>query len=171
MEKFDLTNLKIMIVDDYAPMRRLLLSILRELGIKNLSQAPNGEEALGSLKEAEPDIIITDALMQPMDGLEFTRRIRQGDSDIDPFVPIVMVSGQTELSFIVTARDAGVTEFLAKPISARSVYSRICGLISKPRPFIRTEGFFGPDRRRQPGAHGGDERRSNEHEYRVAASR
>ena len=171
MENFDLTNLKIMIVDDYAPMRRLLFSILRELGINNLSQANNGKHALEELNKAEPDLIITDALMEPMDGLEFTRQIRQGHGDVDPFLPIIMVSGQTELSFIFTARDAGVTEFLAKPISAKSVYARLCGIISKPRPFVRISGFFGPDRRRQAGAHGGDERRSDEHKYSEEASR
>ncbi len=165
MENFDLTNLKIMIVDDYAPMRRLLFSILRELGINSLTQANNGQHALEELNKAEPDLIITDALMEPMDGLEFTRQIRQGHGDVDPFLPIIMVSGQTELSFILTARDAGVTEFLAKPISATSVYARISGIIAKPRPFIRTGGFFGPDRRRHASAHGGSERRSDEHEY------
>ena len=170
MENFDLTKLKIMVIDDYAPMRRLLLSILRELGVNTLSQATNGEQALEKLNGTEPDLIITDALMDGMDGLEFTRQIRGGYGETDPFLPIIMVSGQTELSFIVEARDAGVTEFLAKPISASSVYSRLCGIISKPRPFVRTEGFFGPDRRRQAGVHGGIERRSNEHAYNAAES-
>ena len=119
MESYDLKDLKIMIVDDYSPMRRLLYSLLRELGLNKLSQASNGQEAIRNLKNAEPDLIITDALMEPMDGLEFTRKIRAGEADIDPFVTLIMLSGQTEMKFIVRARDAGVNEFLAKPISAR----------------------------------------------------
>ncbi|NQU59593.1 MAG: response regulator [Rhodospirillales bacterium] len=160
MESFDLQNLKVLVVDDYAPMRRLLFSLLRELGITQLSQAANGEDGLNRLKEAEPDFIITDAIMQPMDGLEFTRIIRSGDADIDPFVPIIMISGQVEMNYILRARDTGITEFLAKPISARSIYTRICRIISNPRSFIRTDGFFGPDRRRQAAGYGGDERRA-----------
>tara|TARA_B100000315_G_C14407342_1_gene509342 strand:- start:167 stop:778 length:612 start_codon:yes stop_codon:yes gene_type:complete len=165
MENYDLQNLKILVVDDYAPMRKLLFSLLRELGMNNLSQSSNGREALKSLNETEPDLIITDALMEPMDGLEFTRKIRGGEAEIDPFIPIIMVSGQTEMSFILKARDAGVTEFLAKPISARSVYLRICGVISNPRSFIRTDAFFGPDRRRQASVFTGDDRRETPHNY------
>ena len=165
MENYDLKRLKIMIVDDYAPMRRLMFSLLRELGLKNLKQASNGQEALMNLKEVESDLIITDALMEPMDGLEFTRKIRDGEADIDPFIPIIMVSGQTEMNFIVHARDAGITEFLAKPISARSVYFRICKVISHPRSFIRIENFFGPDRRRHAAIFGGDEHRDAPHKY------
>ena len=165
MENYNLENLKVMVVDDYSPMRKLLYSLLRELGINNLSQSSNGKEALKNLKGTEPDLIITDALMEPMDGLEFTRKIRQGDADVDPFIPIIMVSGQTEMSFILKARDAGVTEFLAKPISARSVYFRISTVISNPRSFIRTNAFFGPDRRRQPSVFGGDDQRETKHDY------
>lgn len=165
MENYNLENLKVMVVDDYSPMRKLLYSLLRELGINNLSQSSDGKEALKNLKNTEPDLIITDSLMEPMDGLEFTRKIRQGEAEIDPFIPIIMVSGQTEMHFILKARDAGVTEFLAKPISARSVYFRISNVISSPRSFIRTDAFFGPDRRRQPSVFGSDEQRETPHDY------
>lgn len=169
MENYNLQNLRVMVVDDYAPMRKLFFSLLRELGILNLSQSSDGKEAIKNLKEIEPDLIITDALMKPMDGLEFTRQIRQGKAEIDPFIPIIMVSGQTEMNFILKARDAGVTEFLAKPISARSVYLRICGVISRPRYFIRTEVFFGPDRRRQSSVIESDDRRETPHVYGAGA--
>ncbi len=165
MENYNLENLKVLILDDHAPMRRILMSLLRELGINRLTQSGNAVEALRSLPEVNPDLIITDALMEPMDGLEFTRKIREGEAGVDPFVPIIMISGQAEMKFIVKARDAGITEFLAKPISARSVYMRICSVISSPRPFIRVEDFFGPDRRRHEVVFGGDERRTKAHDY------
>ncbi len=165
MENYNLENLKILILDDHAPMRRILMSILRELGINRLTQSGNAVEALRGLQEVDPDLIITDALMEPMDGLEFTRKIREGEAGVDPFVPIIMVSGQAEMKFIVKARDAGITEFLAKPISAHSVYMRIGSVISSPRPFIRVEDFFGPDRRRHEVVFGGDERRTTTHDY------
>lgn len=165
MENYNLENLKTLILDDHAPMRHILLSLLRELGINRLHQSGNAEEALRNLQEIDPDLIITDALMEPMDGLEFTRKIREGDAGVDPFVPIIMISGQAEMKYIIKARDSGITEFLAKPISARSVYKRICSVISSPRPFVRVEDFFGPDRRRHPVVISGDERRSTAHDY------
>ena len=165
MENYNLENLKILILDDHAPMRRILMSVLRELGLNRLTQSGNAVEALRGLSGIDPDLIITDALMEPMDGLEFTRKIREGEADIDPFVPIIMVSGQTEMKYIVKARDAGVTEFLAKPISARAVYMRICNVITSPRPFVRGADFFGPDRRRQGVVFGDDERRDTPHDY------
>ncbi|MBI1986710.1 MAG: response regulator [Rhodospirillales bacterium] len=165
MEKFNLGNVSILIIDDYAPMRKILLSLFRELGINRLSQATGGREALKLIKTVEPDVIILDAIMEPMDGLEFTRKVRSGEAGIDPFVPIIMVSGQTELRHIMKARDAGVTEFLAKPISARAMYSRICSVISNPRPFIRTATFFGPDRRRRALPYDGADRRGKLHVY------
>ena len=165
MENYNLENLKVLVLDDHAPMQRILMSLLRELGINRLTQSDNAVQALRSLQDTDPDLIITDALMEPMDGLEFTRKIREGEAGVDPFVPIIMVSGQAEMRFIIKARDAGITEFLAKPISARSVYMRICGVITSPRPFIRVEDFFGPDRRRHPVIFGGDERRTTTHDY------
>jgi len=160
METLNLKNLKVMVIDDHAPMRHLLMSLLRELGITKFFQASSGLVALQALRNDEPDIIITDSIMDPVNGLEFTRRVRNAETNVDPFVPIIMVSGQTELVNIVEARDAGVTEFLAKPISARSVYARLSKVIAEPRSFIRTEGFFGPDRRRKDLDFGGEDRRA-----------
>ena len=165
MDNYNLENLMTLVLDDHAPMRRILMSLLRELGINRLHQSGNAEVALRGLHDIDPDLIITDALMEPMDGLEFTRKIREGDVGVDPFVPIIMVSGQAEMKYIIRARDAGITEFLAKPISARSVYMRICSVINTPRPFIRVDGFFGPDRRRNPAVLGGDDRRKTAHDY------
>ncbi len=165
MENLNLSNISLMIVDDYAPMRKILLSLFRELGIKRLSQATGGAEALRLIKGNEPDVIVLDAIMEPMDGLELTRKIRNGEAGIDPFVPIIMVSGQTELRHILKARDAGVTEFLAKPISARAMYARLCTVVANPRPFIRTETFFGPDRRRRALPYDGADRRQTQHVY------
>lgn len=165
MENFNLSNLSVMIIDDYAPMRKILISLFRELGINRLSQATGGAEALNLIKTNEPDVIILDAIMEPMTGVEFTRMVRAGEAGIDPFVPIIMVSGQTEMRHILKARDAGVTEFLAKPISARAMYARLCTVISSPRSFVRTATFFGPDRRRKAQPFEGADRRETEHVY------
>jgi DNA-binding response OmpR family regulator len=74
--------------------------------------------------------------------------IRQPGANANPYVPIIMLTGHSEKKRVVSARDAGVTEFLAKPISAKSLYERILNVVANPRPFIRSKTYFGPDRRR-----------------------
>lgn len=166
MTDYNLSQLSILIIDDYAPMRRILHNILRELGIRQICDARDGIEAMERLRTNEIDLIFVDQRMEPIDGLEFTRRIRAGVGTIDKFIPIIMISGHTEVDLIMAARDAGVTEFLAKPVSAKLVYYRIRSVIDNPRNFIRIDKFFGPDRRRRPVADfGGVNRRRAPHHY------
>jgi DNA-binding response OmpR family regulator len=87
--------------------------------------------------------------MKPMDGLEFSRNVRTNVSSPNPFVPIIMITGHTEKHLVVAARDAGITEFLAKPITAQSLFSRIAEIVERPRAFVRCDSYFGPDRRRK----------------------
>jgi DNA-binding response OmpR family regulator len=95
-----------------------------------------------------PDIVITDWAMPIFDGIELTQMIRQPGASANPFVPIIMLTGHSEKRRVVAARDAGVTEFLVKPLSARALYERIVNVVVNPRPFVRTKTYFGPDRRR-----------------------
>src|SRR6202140_2331278 len=74
--------------------------------------------------------------------------IRQGGANANPYVPIIMVTGHSEKKRVIGARDAGVTECLAKPVSAKALYQRIFNAVPNPRPFIKTRTYFGPDRRR-----------------------
>jgi DNA-binding response OmpR family regulator len=75
-------------------------------------------------------------------------------------VPIIMMTGHTERTRVTAARDAGITEFLAKPISAKGLYQRVYSVVAQPRPFIKTATYFGPERRRTSNAkYAGPERR------------
>lgn len=86
--------------------------------------------------------------------------IRQPTTSVNPFVPIIMVSGHAERRRVIMARDAGVNEFLVKPISPKALYDRLLAVVAFPRPFIRTKTYFGPDRRRSAGSnYSGPERR------------
>ena len=141
-------NLKALIVEDNAHMRSLLRALLNSLGVKDISEASNSQMAIELLRERKSDLVLTDLAMKPMDGLELTRYIRNNDHSPNPFVPIIMITGHTEKNRVTSARDAGITEFLAKPISAKSLYQRIVNVVAHPRPFIKTKDYFGPDRRR-----------------------
>ncbi len=165
MADLDLSDLSILIVDDYPPMRTILRIMLQALGIRDIGEAGDGLAALDEMQGFHADIVIADYRMIPMDGVELTHRIRGGEVGVDPFTPVVMVSGHSDKRRICEARDAGVTEFLVKPISATLLYYRLRVVIENPRPFIRSPDFFGPDRRRRRMAFEGPERRKIPYEY------
>src|ERR1700742_42341 len=141
-------NLKALVVEDNAHMRALLRGLLNSAGIKEVAEAAHGDAAIAVLRERKSDLVLTDLAMKPMDGIAFTRYVRNSEHSPNPFVPIIMITGHTEKHRVEAARDAGVTEFLAKPITAASLFSRISEIVERPRAFVRTEGYFGPDRRR-----------------------
>ncbi|NQV56526.1 MAG: response regulator [Rhodospirillales bacterium] len=158
MKNYNLTKLNILVVERHKLMRRLMRDVIRALGVDhvrvvNEQQLLNNEDA-----DFKPDLIFTDWSPE-VNGIELLRSIRDDKSEIDRFIPIVVVTAFTELSQVCEARDAGVTEFLAKPVSSDMIYRRICALVERPRDFITTKDFFGPDRRRRAMEFQGDDRR------------
>ena len=131
-------------------MRALLRALLNSAGIKDIAEAAHGQAAIALLRERKSDLVLTDLAMQPMNGIEFTRHVRNSEMSPNPFVPIIMITGHTEKYRVEEARDAGVTEFLAKPITAHNLFTRIAEIVERPRAFVRCTGYFGPDRRRRP---------------------
>lgn len=159
MEDKYFKDVKFLIVDDNAFMRTIIRRVLSALHAEQVREASDGEDALKIMRTFVPDIIILDWEMKPMDGLEFTRKVRLSRESPNVFTPIIMVSGHSEPGRIVTARDTGVNEFVVKPISAKSLFDRIQAVIERPRPFVRLKSYFGPDRRRKTVEHEGEERR------------
>ncbi len=149
MADYNIENLKFLVVDDDANMRHLIMTILSSLGVKNTATAESVDKGYGQLYGFEADIVICDLRMQPRDGIEFTKMIRNHHGSPNPYVPIIMLTGHSEQSAVERARDAGVHEFMAKPVSATRLYAKIKRIIEHPRSFIRTKDYFGPDRRRR----------------------
>jgi len=123
--------------------------ILSSLGVKNITEAEDTSAALKEAQDPNLDMIICSWLMDVIEGPEFVKMIRCGENSVNPYIPIIMMSAFTERYRVIAARDAGVNEFLAKPVSPMSLYQRIVSIIEKPRPFIRTPSYFGPCRRRK----------------------
>ncbi len=160
MANYDLERLSFLVIDDNYHMRRLVKSILNALGIRQVREAEDGADALKVLQTFDADMVIVDWNMEPIDGLEFTKLVRTSDDSPNIYIPLIMLTGHTEMSRVFQARDAGVNEFLAKPVSAKKLYQRIKAIIETPRQFIRTPNYFGPDRRRKDDpAYSGPERR------------
>jgi len=144
-----LENLRVLLADDNAHMRSIVSAVLKSIGIQHLREAHNGAQALTILREWPVDVAIVDFRMEPIDGVEFTRLVRQAEDSVNPFLPIIMLTGYADRGRVMEARDSGVTELVVKPVTAKAVISRLQSVIFHPRPFIRTEDYFGPCRRRK----------------------
>ncbi|MCX7340672.1 MAG: response regulator [Hyphomicrobiales bacterium] len=146
--RVDCTKLRFLIIDDSQFMRKVLKALLHGFGAREVLEAEDGATGLEAFMTHAPDIVILDWEMPILDGLEVTRMIRQPTTSVNPFAPIIVVTGHSEKRRVTMAREAGVNEFLVKPISSKGLYDRILTVVAFPRPFIRTKNFFGPDRRR-----------------------
>jgi two-component system chemotaxis response regulator CheY len=162
MIRIDFKKIRFLVVDDNAHMRRILRTTLHGFGARDVYEAEDGAAGLETFARYGPDILITDWAMPIFDGLEFAQLIRQPGESANPFVPIIMLTGHSEKKHVMAARDAGVTEFMVKPVSVKALHQRIVNVVAHPRPFIRTPTYFGPDRRRTVNAnYAGPERRKD----------
>jgi response regulator RpfG family c-di-GMP phosphodiesterase len=100
--------------------------------------------------------------MPGLNGVDFVRMVRRSSSAMQ-FMPMIMLTGHSDVRRLNEARDCGINEFLGKPVTASAILSRLEAVILKPRPFVRSSTFFGPDRRRRKGgAYRGPLRRSSD---------
>lgn len=158
---FDFSHLRVLVVDDNEFMHEIMHELLQALDFsaERLKFATDGEQALKMLQQHPIDLVVCDLNMRPMNGKDFTSRVRRAENSPNPFIPIVICTGHAEANHILDARDCGANEILRKPVSARSIYSRIRAIIESPRPYVRTGSFIGPDRRRQDVPYPGLDRR------------
>jgi CheY-like chemotaxis protein len=141
--------LKILLVDDNHHMRVLLSEILKAVGVRHLYEASDGAQGLQMMKNHAIDIVMTDLSMQPLDGIDFVRLLRNSPDSPNQMCPVIMITGHSTMQRVQEARNAGVNEFLAKPLTARGVVERINQVVEHPRPYVRAGDYFGPDRRRR----------------------
>lgn len=146
---FQFERLSILIVEDTEPMQKLVSSVLETLGVGEIYKAEDGTKGFEAFCENNPDIVIADWHMVPVSGIEMVKQIRNDQKSPNKTVPIIMMTGYSSRPRIEEARDTGSTEFLVKPFSANDLARRIAYVINKPRDFIETPDYFGPDRRRR----------------------
>ncbi len=152
-------ELNVLIVDDDRHMRMLIRNVVFALGVKDVMEAGDGAAALEELKSSRADLVLCDMKMEPVGGLEFVKQLRSDPDNPCRFVPVIMITAYAELQTVADARDAGVSEFMAKPISADALNKRIQRVLEDQRQFVEAQDFAGPDRRRsKKDDFGGDNR-------------
>lgn len=146
MLNFD--SMQVLLLDDSAPMRAIVSEVLRAAGVQTILEAGTPGDAWARLQQHPIDVAIVDYNMQPMNGVEFTRRVRTAPDSPSPLLPIIMMTGHAERRRVMQARDAGVSEFIVKPVTAKVLMERLYAVVLKPRAFVQAPGFVGPCRRR-----------------------
>jgi two-component system, chemotaxis family, chemotaxis protein CheY len=148
-----------LIVEDTTFMRSLIVSALNALGIYQVKLAEHGGDAIDLIRlmKTDPmkagiqsvDLIISNWQMSPVDGMMLLRWVRRGGDSPNRFIPFLMITAFSEPERVLEARDLGVTEFLSKPFSVNQLAQKLVSVIERPRQFVHTHDYFGPDRRRQ----------------------
>jgi len=144
-----LEGVSALILDDNAHMRGLVRVILTGFGMRRIEEAQDAREAVGILAGGDIDIAFVDLKLGGTDGLEFCRYIRNHPDSPNIYLPLIMVTAYSERSRVIDAINAGVDEFLVKPVRAVDVANRVNSVIERRRPFIQAGSYFGPDRRRR----------------------
>ncbi len=135
---------KVLVVDDEHYMRKVVRALLMSVGIRTVYEAADGPSGLEMIRNNQPDVVILDWQMPGLDGASFVRMVRSPDTFPFPNVPIIMLTGHGERSRVVEAIQVGVNEFLLKPVSSKSLHSRLVSVLTKPRPVVKSGNYYGP---------------------------
>jgi two-component system, chemotaxis family, chemotaxis protein CheY len=116
-------SMKILIVDDFATMRRIMKNILKQIGFANITEADDGTTALEELKKGEFDLVISDWNMPKMTGLDLLKAVR--DDDNLKAMPFLMVTAEAQKQNVVDAVQAGVSNYVVKPFTAEAISEKL----------------------------------------------
>src|SRR6201996_2793638 len=122
--------MRVVIVDDYNTMLRILRNLLKQLEIDNVEEATDGEAAFQLLLRSPPDLIISDWNMAPMTGLELLRKVRA-----EPklrHIPFIMVTAESKTENVIAAKQAGVSNYIVKPFNAETLRAKIASVMTVP---------------------------------------
>jgi len=144
----NLKRVSALILEKTEIMRLTLADVLRNLGINDIRATSDPGYAFEMFTERPADLVFSD-WSPGLDGIAFLNALRQHPDTPMPYAPVIMVTANTEPRHVIAARDSGMTEYVAKPFTARRIYYRIWEAVARQRRFVRNATFFGPDRRRR----------------------
>jgi CheY-like chemotaxis protein len=163
MKKQPFTSLAVLVSDPSPHMATLIASMLRAIGVRQITTAISLFDTVDALRAGRFDIIMILDRAEGWDGIPVVDAVRKTENGLNRDTPILMMSRAPDAATIRAARDAGVTEFLRKPFAATDVARRFTAMLAAPRQFIEVDEYVGPDRRRHAADKfsGDDRRRSN----------
>lgn len=167
MRQYDLSDLRVLVLDDNRHFLSIMRTILRHFGVGEILDRTDASEAFELLKMTSINLAFVDLRMPDLDGFEFVSLVRTATDSPNAALPFIMLSADGSRATVQKAINVGIDEFLVKPVRPVDVYQRIVKLIARPHQYVRTKGgYFGPDRRRRvdEGFDGSDRRESNDAE-------
>ncbi len=141
-------RLNVLIVEPNRHTRLLVKGMMRSFGFRNFHEVDDTAAALQCMREHPIDLVLTEFQVSPADGISFVHVLRRGSDSPNRLVPVVMYTDRTTRGIVLAARDAGIDEFVVKPLSAEALLARVHAAVLERRPFVRSKVYFGPDRRR-----------------------
>jgi PleD family two-component response regulator len=156
----DFKDLRVLIVGGSAHAMQVLRTVLNIVGVTDLEFAPTSIMALQQLRTRYFDAVFCDQTAAEVDGMAFPLAARRTPGLMNPMLPLFLTSSGPRRRDVEMARDEGVTDVLVRPVSAATIRRKLLLAIARPRPFIASGEFFGPDRRAKgrPGWKGGERR-------------
>jgi two-component system chemotaxis response regulator CheY len=142
--EFLIQQLGVLVVDDNPFMRKMVRSMLGNIGVKKTFEAADGIAALEKIREVSPDVVVLDWEMPLLNGPELVRIVRSPGVFPMPDIPIIMLTAHGERWRILESVKLGVNEFLCKPVSAKGLLDRLISILLKPRESVRLGEYYGP---------------------------
>jgi CheY-like chemotaxis protein len=166
----NLRDLSVAVCDPNSYIRRLLTGTLRGFGASKIFEIDSSTVLQKVLSQQKIDMLLCDARLQPVGGLDVAKAIRNDPNSENRTIPILILSSDTRDTIVKAARDAGANMVIAKPFSPKTLYQKLSWLAMSRRPFIDTATYFGPERRfKIEGYPGGVGRRAGDKPIEVAA--
>ncbi len=120
-------SMSILVVDDYKTMLRIIRNLLKQLGFENVDEATDGSAALQKMRERAYGLVISDWNMEPMTGLQLLKEVR-ADNGLKE-TPFIMVTAESKTENVVTAKQAGVSNYIVKPFNAETLKTKLTAVI------------------------------------------
>jgi len=120
-------NMKVLIVDDYKTMLRILRNLLKQLNFNNIEDATDGSMALQKLRQENFGMVISDWNMEPMTGIQLLREVRADDKL--KHLPFIMITAESKSENVIAAKEAGVSNYIVKPFNAETLKTKIVSVL------------------------------------------
>lgn len=121
--------MKVLVVDDYATMRRIIKNLLTQIGIQNVEEAEDGGAALRKLRTAQYGLVLSDWNMAPVTGLQLLESVRKDEALCK--IPFILITAESKPENIIAAKKAGVNNYIVKPFNAETLKTKIDATLGK----------------------------------------
>lgn len=124
-------SIRVLIVDDHKSMLRIIRNLLLQIGLENVDEASDGQDALQKLVQNEYGLILSDWNMMPMTGLEFLQYLRRDPTYRHQNVPFIMITAEAKPENVIEAKKSGVDNYIVKPFNAQTLETKIKAVLMK----------------------------------------